>query len=68
MHLLEKEADHQRSKYLEYKKPNKYLVKKKTRKEETVILDDTSDSNSYSSINARNSRDEDKKTSIAYDL
>ena len=46
MNLLEKEAPHQRAKYLKHKKLNKDFAKKKTRKEETVTLDDTTDSNS----------------------
>ena len=57
MNLLEKEAPHQRSKYPKYKNINKALTKKKTRKEETIILDDTSDSDSSSSSEAQNSHD-----------
>ena len=64
---LEKEASHQRVKYLKYKKLNKAFAKKKTRKEETFILDDNSDSNSSSSSEAQNSRDEYEEASIAYD-
>ena len=67
MNLLEKEAAHQRAKYLKYKKLNKAFSKKKTSKEETFIIDDTLDSESSSSNEAHNSRDEDNKTSIAYD-
>ena len=67
MNLLEKEDSHQRAKYLKYKKLNKALAKKKTRKEDTVIIDDTSDSDSCSSSEAHNSRDKEEKTSIAYD-
>ena len=67
VNILEKEAAHQRAKYLKYKKLNKAFAKKNTCKEETVILDDTLDSNSYSSSEAHNSCDEEKKTSIAYD-
>ena len=66
MNLLEKEADHQRAKYLKYKKLNKAFAKKKTRKEETFILYDTSDRDSSSSSEAHNSHDEDEKTSIVY--
>ena len=44
MNLSEREAAHKRAKYLKYKKLNKAFAKKKTHKEETVILDDTSDS------------------------
>ena len=66
VNLLVKEAVHQRAKYLKYKKLNKSSAKKKTRREETVIIDDTSDSDSYSSSEAHNYRDEDEKTSIAY--
>ena len=46
---------------------NKYFAKKKTFKEETVILYDTSDRNSSSISEADNSPDEYEKTSIAYD-
>ena len=67
MNLLEKEAAHQRAKYMKYKKLNKDFAKKNTRKEETIILDDASNSNSLSSSEAHNSNDEDKKTSITYD-
>ena len=66
VNLLEREAAHQRAKYLKYKNLNKYFAKKKTRKEETAILDNTSDSDSLSIIEAFNSRDKDKKASIAY--
>ena len=58
MNLLEKEADHQRAKYLKYKKLNKSFDNKKTHKEETVILDDTSDRDSSSRSEAHNSCDE----------
>ena len=57
VNLLEKEAAHQRAKYLKYKKLNKSFAKKKTRKEETVIIDDTSDSKSSSSSECHNSRE-----------
>ena len=56
VNLLEKEASHQRAKYLKYKKLNKAFAKKKNHKEETVILDDTLDSNSSSSSKDKNSR------------
>ena len=52
---------------MKYKKLNKDFAKKNTRKEETIILDDASNSNSLSSSEAHNSNDEDKKTSITYD-
>ena len=68
VNLLEKEAAHQRAKYLRYKNLKKAFAKKKTLKEETVILDDTSDSDYSSSSEAHNSRDEEKKASITYDL
>ena len=68
MNLLEKESAHQRAKYLKCKKLNKSFAKKETHKEDNVIIDDTLDSNSPSSSEAHNSRDEDEKTSIAYDL
>ena len=67
MNLLEKEAAHQRAKHLKYKKLKKSFAKKKTRKEDDVILYDTSDSDSSSISEAHNYRDEDEKTSIAYD-
>ena len=43
LNLLQAEASHQKSKY---EKLNKTFTKKKTSKEETVVLDDTLDSNS----------------------
>ena len=58
LNLLERESAHQRAKYLKYKKLNKAFSKKKTPKEDTVNLDDTSDSNSSSSSEADNSPDE----------
>ena len=64
---MEKEAAHQRAKYLKYRKLNKYFAKKKTPKEETVVLDGTSDKDSSSRSEAYNSPGEDEKTSIAYD-
>ena len=67
LNILEREVAHQRAKYLKYKKLNKVFSKNKTPKNETVILDDTSDSN-YSSISqAENSLDKDNKYYIAYD-
>ena len=63
---MEKEAFHHRAKYLKYKKLNKAFAKKKTRKEDTFILNDTSGSNSSSSSEAQNSRDENEEASIAY--
>ena len=56
---LEKESAHQRAKYLKDKNLNKYFAKKNTSKEETVILDETSDSDSFSSSEAQNSRNKD---------
>ena len=67
MNLLEREAAHQRAKYIKYKNLNKLFAKKKTRKEETFILDDTSNGNSTSSSEAYNYHDEDQKSSITYD-
>ena len=67
VNLLGKKAAHQRAKYLKYKKLNKAFAKKKTRKEETVILDDTLDIDSSSIIEDQNSRDEDEEASITYD-
>ena len=63
MNLSEKEASHQKAKYLKYKKLNNAFSKKKTR----VILDDPSDSDSSSSSESHNSQNEYEKTSIAYD-
>ena len=64
---MDREAAHQTAKYLKYKKLNKALSKKKTPKEETIILDDTLDINSSSSSESNHSPDEYEKTSIAYD-
>ena len=63
MNLLEKEASHQRAKYLKYNKPNKAFSKKNTR----VILDDPSESDSSSRSEGGNSPDEGEKNSMAYD-
>ena len=52
LNLLEKEASHQRAKYLKNKKLNKAFSKKKIPKE-----DETLDSNSSPSIEGYNSRD-----------
>ena len=64
---MEREATHQRSKYLNYKKLNKSFANKKTPKEDTVILDDTLDRDSSSSSEDYNFPDEYLKTSITYD-
>ena len=64
MNLLEKEAAHQRAKYLKYKKLNKSFAKKNTR----VILYDPLDIDSSSSSESQNSCDEDSKTYIDYNL
>ena len=53
VNLFDKEASHQRAKYLNYKKLNKTLAKKNTR----VILDDPSESDSSSSSEDNNSPD-----------
>ena len=45
LNILQAQSAHQKSKY---EKLNKYFAKKKTYKEETAILDYTSDSNSSS--------------------
>ena len=63
MNLLEKEASHQRAKYLNYKNLNKAFSKNKTH----VILDDPSERNSSSISEGDNSPDEGEKKSIAYD-
>ena len=63
MNLLEKEASHQRAKYLKYKNLNKALYKKKT----PVIIDDPSESDSSPSSEADKSPDEGEKNSITYD-
>ena len=67
MNLLEKESSHQRAEYLKYKKLKQSFAKKKTFKEDTVILYDNSDRNSSSRSEDHNSRDKDNKTSISYD-
>ena len=67
VNILEKEDTHQKSKHLKYKNLNKDFSKKKTRKEDTGIIDDTSDSVSSSNSEAQKSRGEDKEASIAYD-
>ena len=61
VNLLEKEASHQRDKYLKYKKLNKAFAKMNT----PVIIDDPLDSDSSSSSESHNSRKEYKKTFIA---
>ena len=60
MNLLEKEASHQRAKYLKYKKLNMALSKKNM----LVILDDPSESNYPSSSESDNSPDEVRKTPL----
>ena len=62
VNLLEKQASHQRAKYLKYKKLNKAVSKKNTR----VILDDPSESDSSSSSEDDSSSDEGEKNSITY--
>ena len=62
VNLLEKQASHQRAKYLKYKNLNKVFSKKNTR----VILED-SESDSSSSSEEENSSDEGEKNSITYD-
>ena len=62
VNLLEKQASHQRAKYLKHKKLNKAFSKKKT----PVILED-SESNSSSSSEEENYSDEGDKNSITYD-
>ena len=62
--LLRAEAAHQKSKY---ENLNKAFTKKKTFKEQTAVLDNSSDSNSSPSSESENSPDENEKTSIAYD-
>ena len=59
LNLLEGEAAHQRAKYLKYKNINKAFAKKKTPKEETVILYYNSDRDSSSISEADNHPDED---------
>ena len=63
MNLFDKEASHQRAKYLNYMNLNKSFSKKKTR----VIIDDPSESDSFSISEADNSPDEGEKASITYD-
>ena len=66
LNVLEKEASHQRAKYLKYKNRNKDFAEKKTPKEENIIIDDTLDSKSSSISEADNYPDKDEKNSIAY--
>ena len=63
VNLLEKQASHQRAKYLKYKKLNKAVSKKKTR----VILDELSERDSSSSSEDDNYSDEGEKNCITYD-
>ena len=63
VNLLEKQAYHQRAKYLKYKNLNKLFSRKNTR----VILEDPSERNSSSSSEEGNSSDEGEKKSITYD-
>ena len=62
VNLLEKEAYHQRAKYLKYNNINKAFSKKNTR----VILDDPLESNSSSSSEERNSSGEGEENSVTY--
>ena len=62
--LFQAEASHQNSKY---ENLSKAFTKKKTPKEDTVIWDDSSDSNSSSRSESENYPGKDHKTSIAYD-
>ena len=62
VNLLEKQASHQREKYLKYKKLNKAFSKKKPR----VILEN-SESDSSSSSEEENSSDKGEENSITYD-
>ena len=66
MKLLEREAAHQRSKYIKYKKLNRAFSEKKNPKEETVIIYDTLDSEYSSSSKDENYPDDYEKTSISY--
>ena len=63
MNLFEKNAPHQRAKYIKYKKLNKDFSKKNSR----AILDDPLDNDFSSSSESHNFKNEDKKTSIDYD-
>ena len=62
VNLLEKQASHQRAKYLKYKNLNKAFSKKKPR----VILEDPTESESSSSSEDDNSPGEGEKHSITY--
>ena len=64
--LLEREAAHQRTNYLKYKNLNKTFTNRKTLKDDTIIIYNTSDSNSLSSSEDYIPPDEYEKTSIAY--
>ena len=56
LNLLQAEAAHQKYRY---EKLNKAITKKKTYKKKTVVLYDTSDSNSSLISKSKNSPDED---------
>ena len=62
VNLLEKQASHQKAKYLKYRNLNKVFSKKKT----LVILED-SESDSSSRSEEENSSDEGEENSITYD-
>ena len=64
LNLLQAEAAHQKSKY---EKLNKDFTKRKTSKEDTVILDDSQDSKSSSRSESNHSSPETDKTSLTYD-
>ena len=61
---MQAEAAHQKSKY---EKLNKDFTKRKTSKEETVVIDDSSGSDSSSISESNHSSNETGKISIAYD-
>ena len=61
VHLLEKQASHQRAKYLKYKNLNQAFSKNNTR----VILDESESDSSISE--KKNSSNEGEKNSITYD-
>ena len=61
---MQEEAAHQKSKY---RNLNKTFTKRKTSKEETVVIADSLDGDSSSRSESNNSSNETGKNSIAYD-
>ena len=66
MKLLEREAAHQRAKYLKYKKVNKMFAKNNNPKEDTVTLYELWIATPYQEVRLTIPLTKIKKTSIAY--